>query len=607
MGAALHDAPVLQHDDGVGVAHGGQPVGDHEHRAPFHQAVHALFDQGFGAGVDAGRGFVQDQHRRVRHRRAGDGQKLPLALAQVRAVGRNHRFIPLGQAAYEGVRIGDAGRLLNFLLGGVQLAEADIIRHGAGEQVGILQHDAQGTAQRVLADEPDVDAVIGDGPRRHIVEAVDEVGDGGLARAGGTHEGNFLPRFGVERKPLQDQAAPLIAKVHVMEPHIAAQRHKGHVGAAAVAPGPAAACAVRRGDQRPAGGFLHGHEVDGALVGLGRFLHGGEDTLGARQRRQQEVALLGELVDGHGGLAHKDQIAGQAAQVGPALHDHKAAQHRDDRIVDIPDADHRRDHGGGVALGAGTGLAQFFVAGGKALQVGLLVVEHLDDLLPGDHFLDIGVEFTQAALLPGVVGAAAAGTEIDIPEHGGIPHQHHQRKLPVQHEQQDQRAHDLHEGLDHEGEAVVQRVGHGIHVVGEQAHQIALAVGIEELQRQFLQVGEEVAADLPQNFLGRADHDLGIAQRAEGAHQIDDRRDAHAPRQMGEGAVFQQAVDDRADHVGAQQGRQGADRSQHGHQRQQDAVAAQVAAQAAEGIAEVFGAAAAGDFHHCAAPPFIWE
>ena len=35
--------------------------------------------------------------------------------------------------------------------GGIQLAEADVVRDGAGKQVGILQHDAQGAAQIVLA------------------------------------------------------------------------------------------------------------------------------------------------------------------------------------------------------------------------------------------------------------------------------------------------------------------------------------------------------------------------------------------------------------------------------------------------------------------------
>lgn len=40
-----------------------------------------------------------------------------------------------------------------------------------------------------------------------------------------------------------------------------------------------------------------------------------------------------------------------------------------------------------------------FRCGGKGGHVGLLVVEHLDDLLPGDHLLHVGVQLTETGLL----------------------------------------------------------------------------------------------------------------------------------------------------------------------------------------------------------------
>ena len=48
---------------------------------PFISWVHPLLDQRLGAGVDRAGRLVQNQHRRVGHRRAGNGQQLPLALA----------------------------------------------------------------------------------------------------------------------------------------------------------------------------------------------------------------------------------------------------------------------------------------------------------------------------------------------------------------------------------------------------------------------------------------------------------------------------------------------------------------------------------------------
>ena len=54
---------------------------------------------------------------------------------------------PLGQVADKGVGVGQPGRRADLLIGGVQLAVADVVGNGAGEQVGILQDDAQGPAQ----------------------------------------------------------------------------------------------------------------------------------------------------------------------------------------------------------------------------------------------------------------------------------------------------------------------------------------------------------------------------------------------------------------------------------------------------------------------------
>ena len=113
-----------------------------------------------------------------------------------------------------------------LLVGGIQLAEADVVGDGAAEEVRVLQHDAQAAAQGLLRDVPHVDAVVGDDAAAHLVEAVDQVGDGGLSGSRGPHEGDLLPRFGKEREPLEDGLPLHIAKVNVIEAHVAG---KGHV------------------------------------------------------------------------------------------------------------------------------------------------------------------------------------------------------------------------------------------------------------------------------------------------------------------------------------------------------------------------------------------
>lgn len=95
MITALDDLSILQNHDGVGVAHGGEAVGDHEGGPFCHQTVHALLDVLFRSRIDGARRFIEDQDRRLGYRRSRDIKKLPLALAQVRAVALKNGVIAL--------------------------------------------------------------------------------------------------------------------------------------------------------------------------------------------------------------------------------------------------------------------------------------------------------------------------------------------------------------------------------------------------------------------------------------------------------------------------------------------------------------------------------
>lgn len=233
MCAPLNDAAVVQHHDGVGVLDRGEPVGNDEHRAAFHQSVHALLDNGLGVGVD-GRGcLVQDHHGRVGHSGPGNGQQLPLALGQVGAVALQGGVIAIGQTGDEVVSAGQLGGGNAFLVGGVQTAIADVFHHGAGEQVGVLEHHAQRPPEVRLFDLIDIDVIVTDLAVGDIVEPVDQVGNGGLAGAGGTHEGHFLAGFGVQADVVQHHFVRCVAEIHVKELYIALQAGVGH-GAVAV-------------------------------------------------------------------------------------------------------------------------------------------------------------------------------------------------------------------------------------------------------------------------------------------------------------------------------------------------------------------------------------
>ena len=113
-------------------------MGDHEGGASLHQGVHAVLHQLFRAGVDGGGGLVQNHHGGIGHRRPGNGDQLALTLGQAGAVAREHGVVAVWQAGDEVVGVGQLRRVDALVIGGVQLAVADVVHHRAGEQVGVL-------------------------------------------------------------------------------------------------------------------------------------------------------------------------------------------------------------------------------------------------------------------------------------------------------------------------------------------------------------------------------------------------------------------------------------------------------------------------------------
>ena len=55
----------------------------------------------------------------------------------------------------------------------------------------------------------------------HIVEAHEQLDDGGLARAGGADDGNTLAVFDMGGKVMDDGLFRCVAKVHMLKGHIA--------------------------------------------------------------------------------------------------------------------------------------------------------------------------------------------------------------------------------------------------------------------------------------------------------------------------------------------------------------------------------------------------
>ena len=569
--AALDDAAVVQHHDGVGVAHGREAVGDDEHGAALHQGVHAALHDGLGARVDGRSGLVEDHHRRVGHGRAGDGQQLPLALAEVGAVALQLRIVALGQAADEVVCAGQLGGGDAFFIGGVQLAVAYVLHHRAGEEVGVLQNDAQRVAQIGLLDLVDVNTVVTDLAIVDIVEAVDEVGDGGLARAGGADEGQLLAGLGVEGDVVQNRLFRRVAEVDVEEAHVA---HQASVGERAVVvgmlprPHACALAALLDGAVFLLAGVDQRHI---ALVGLRLFIQQGKETVRARQAHDDHVHLVGYLADGAGELlghveeGHDDADAkGHAgdADVGDVRQHQRAADQGDDDVHDVADVAQKRHQHVGKAVAVAGVVEDLAVDLVKALLGPVLVTEDLDHLLAGHHLFHKGLGLGQRYLLAQEVLGGMAG---DVARREGHAHhaRHHDQAedgAVIHHDAEDGQK--RHAGDEHLRQALADHLAQGVDVVGVIAHDVAAAVGVEVADGQILHVVEHLFTHLLQRALRDDGHHLRIEEAGDEADHVHAHQNGHKAKDLagngGPVAALVGIVDD-GDDVLHEDGRRGAD------------------------------------------------
>ena len=116
---------------------------------------------------------------------------------------------------------------------------------------------------------------------------------------------------------MENGLAEFIAKGHMVKPHIPMQTNQGSLWPGGIPPGPKAGF-LRTGGQGAISFLADIYQLHRACVFFRRLLHSFENALCAGQGGQQKIALLGQLVDWHGRLTDKHQVAGQASKVGPA-------------------------------------------------------------------------------------------------------------------------------------------------------------------------------------------------------------------------------------------------------------------------------------------------
>ena len=78
VSAALDDFSVLQHDNAVGVADGGQAMGDDQSSPISYQSLERFLHGAFAFIIERAGSLIEDDQRRVFEEEAGDADSLPL-------------------------------------------------------------------------------------------------------------------------------------------------------------------------------------------------------------------------------------------------------------------------------------------------------------------------------------------------------------------------------------------------------------------------------------------------------------------------------------------------------------------------------------------------
>ena len=107
------------------------------------------------------------------------------------------------------------------IVGGIEATITDVVKYRTSEEMRLLQDDGHTSAQRLLLNVSDRDAVVKDLALLDVVETVDEVDNRGLACARAANEGNLLTRLRVDVDIEEHLLLRHIAKVHVLKVHIA--------------------------------------------------------------------------------------------------------------------------------------------------------------------------------------------------------------------------------------------------------------------------------------------------------------------------------------------------------------------------------------------------
>ena len=151
---------------------------------------------------------------------AREGDQLLLAGGQAAAALADRCVIALVHLLDEGVRVHQLGGAHGVLRAGFGVGVAQVVHHGAGEQMRLLQHIAQAGLQPQLAAFPVILPINKDAALGGLIKAAKQVHNGGFAGARGPYNGDGLTRLDLQVEVAQHLLAVLVAEGDIAKLHL---------------------------------------------------------------------------------------------------------------------------------------------------------------------------------------------------------------------------------------------------------------------------------------------------------------------------------------------------------------------------------------------------
>src|SRR5579859_43575 len=159
---ALNDAPLLQHQDQIGVANGTQPMRNHDTRTGKRVQV-AIYDL-LSYHIQVAGGFVQQKYGRYVRQGSRQRQSLALAARDRAAALSDRSFIAhrhMDDIAVDRRSIGGPDHLLQVH---AWIVQGDVFADRAAEERRFLQYHAKLTAYSLIVQASQGDAIVEDVP-----------------------------------------------------------------------------------------------------------------------------------------------------------------------------------------------------------------------------------------------------------------------------------------------------------------------------------------------------------------------------------------------------------------------------------------------------------